>query len=107
MRREMPLVFLLVCLTALDARAQVSYSPQPGSSTVSTGAQGGPVAPPVFSGSVPSGAASRETLSLSLREAIARGLKQNLGAVLSSYDVGGARGEKWRELSSLLPDLNA
>jgi outer membrane protein TolC len=46
-------------------------------------------------------------LQLSLDEAIARGLKQNLGLLLSHGDVGVARGERWQQLSSLLPHVNA
>src|SRR5208282_3528107 len=60
--------------------------------------------PQAFSGSIPLGKATAEPLELSLKEAIERGLKQNLGALLSSYGVGAARGDKWRELSSLLPN---
>jgi len=32
-------------------------------------------------------------------------LKQNLGLLLSSQDVGSARGQRWQQLSSLLPNL--
>jgi outer membrane protein TolC len=63
-----------------------------------------PASPQSFSGSVPVGTPTAEPLALSLKDAIARGLKQNLGAVLAGYGVGGARGEKWRELSNLLPN---
>ena len=46
-------------------------------------------------------------LSLSLQEAIERGLKQNLGLLLSHADIGAARGERWEALSALLPHLTA
>lgn len=36
-----------------------------------------------------------------------RGLKQNLGALLSNEDIRSARGERWKELSALLPNANA
>jgi outer membrane protein TolC len=44
-------------------------------------------------------------LQLSLQEAIARGLKQNLGLLLSGQDVRASRGERWKQLSSLLPNM--
>jgi outer membrane protein TolC len=46
-------------------------------------------------------------LSLSLQEAIDRGLKQNLGLLLSHADVGAARGQRWEALSALLPHVTA
>jgi outer membrane protein TolC len=46
-------------------------------------------------------------LPLSLREAIDRGLKQNLGLLLSNADVHLARGERWEQLSALLPHVTA
>jgi outer membrane protein TolC len=36
---------------------------------------------------------------------VARGLRQNLGGLLSADGVSGARGERWRALSTLLPNL--
>jgi outer membrane protein TolC len=99
-------VFLLLGLASLEARAQGPYPPQTSPPAPVGASQSGTLTPPVFSGSVPSGPATAETISLSLREAIARGLKQNLGALLSGYSVGGARGEKWRQLSALLPNSN-
>jgi outer membrane protein TolC len=58
-----------------------------------------------FSGSVPSQLVPG-VLPLSLQDAIDRGLKQNLGLLLSSSDVGSARGQRWQQLSNLLPHLN-
>jgi outer membrane protein TolC len=46
-------------------------------------------------------------LPLSLQDAINRGLKQNLGALLSSADIKGARGQRWEQLSALLPHVTA
>ncbi len=59
-----------------------------------------------FSGSVPSKLVPG-VLPLSLQEAIDRGLKQNLGLLLSNTDVGAARGQRWQQLSALLPQVNA
>jgi outer membrane protein TolC len=42
-------------------------------------------------------------LPLSLQEAIDRGLRQNLGLLLSDADIRSARGQRWEQLSALLP----
>src|SRR6516165_5416941 len=60
-----------------------------------------------FSGSVPVGKPTVGVLSLSLQDAISRGLHQNLGALLSSSDVQSARGQRWEYLSALLPHVTA
>ena len=58
-----------------------------------------------YLGGVPTGTASPTALSLSLEDAVARGLGQNLGGLLSTDAVSGARGERWQALSALLPNL--
>jgi len=55
-----------------------------------------------FSGSVPEKLVPG-VLPLSLQEAIDRGLKQNLGLLLSNTDIRSARGQRWEQLSALLP----
>jgi len=42
-------------------------------------------------------------LPLSLQDAIDRGLKQNLGLLLSDANIRSARGQRWEQLSALLP----
>lgn len=56
-------------------------------------------------GGVPTGTASPTELSLFLEDAVARGLRQNLGGLLAGDALSGARGERWRALSALLPNL--
>ena len=46
-------------------------------------------------------------LPVSLQDAINRGLKQNLGALLSNADIRTARGQRWEQLSALLPHVTA
>jgi len=46
-------------------------------------------------------------MSLSLQDAINLGLKHNLGLLLSSADTRAARGQRWEELSALLPHVTA
>ncbi len=58
------------------------------------------------SGSVPEGKATPGVLPLSFSDAINRGLRNNLGLLLSNDNTLAARGEKWKELSDLLPHLN-
>ncbi len=58
-----------------------------------------------YFGGVPSGTASSTPLSLSLEDAVTRGLRQNLGGLLTSDAVSGAQGERWQALSALLPNL--
>jgi outer membrane protein TolC len=60
-----------------------------------------------FVGSEPEGKASPEVLQLNFQEAIDRGLRNNLGLLISGDQAIAARGERWKELSNLLPNLQA
>ena len=60
-------------------------------------------APSPYQESVPS-APVPGVLPLSLGDAIDRGLKQNLGLLLSGENVRAARGQRWQQLSALLPN---
>jgi outer membrane protein TolC len=60
-----------------------------------------------YSGSVSEGKATGTVLPLSFRDALDRGLRNNLGLLLSSDTLLTARGQKWQELSNLLPHINA
>src|ERR1700686_1628733 len=60
-----------------------------------------------FTGSEPEGTATPGVLQLSFQEAIDRGLRNNLGLLLSGDQTITARGERWKELSNLLPNLTA
>jgi outer membrane protein TolC len=59
-----------------------------------------------FAGSVPAKLVPG-VMPLSLQDAIDRGLKQNLGLLLSHADIGSARGQRWEQLSALLPHVTA
>jgi outer membrane protein TolC len=59
-----------------------------------------------FQGSVPSGAATGTPIALTLRGAIDRGLKTNLGLLVSDSASEIARGQRLQSLSSLLPSVN-
>jgi outer membrane protein TolC len=58
-----------------------------------------------YLGGVPEGKLSPTPVALSLDDAVALGLKQNLGGALASDDVTGARGRRWQALSELLPNV--
>ena len=60
-----------------------------------------------FLGSAPEGKATAEVLQIDFKEAIDRGLRNNLGLLLASDQTETARGERWKELSELLPNLSA
>ena len=60
-----------------------------------------------FQGSVPTGVPSSTPLALTLHEAIDRGMKTNLGLLVSDSASEIARGERVRALSALIPQLNA
>ncbi|MHB8734359.1 MAG: TolC family protein [Terriglobales bacterium] len=57
-------------------------------------------------GGVPQGTVSATPVTLSLDDAIARGLRANLGLLLSSSAETSARAARLRSLSSLLPQVN-
>jgi outer membrane protein TolC len=58
-----------------------------------------------YLGGVPAGELSATPVALSLKDAVGRGLKQNLGGFLASDSVTDARGQKWQALSALLPNV--
>ena len=60
-----------------------------------------------FTGSEPAGKATAEVLPINFQEALDRGLRYNLGLLLASDQTIAARGQHWKELSNLLPDLSA
>jgi len=57
-------------------------------------------------GSVAEARITPGVLPLTFSDAIDRGLRQNLAGLLSEYNTIDARGEKWKQLSDLLPNVN-
>ena len=92
-------VFAVVLLApaGLAAQAKIGPSGNPAS---------GPTASS-FQGSVTQGQASAQALDLSLDEAIQRGLKNNLGVILSGTETAAVRGQRMSQLQSLLPTVDA
>src|ERR1700687_2443423 len=60
-----------------------------------------------FLGSAPAGNATAEVLKIDFKQAIDRGLRNNLGLLLASDQAETARGDRWKDLSELLPTLSA
>jgi outer membrane protein TolC len=62
-----------------------------------------------FQGSVPQGEASAQPVALTLDEAVERGLRANLGVILSGTQTAAARAERLSQLQALPPgvDLSA
>src|SRR5580704_486847 len=58
-----------------------------------------------YLGGVPAGKLSPTPVALSLDDAVALGLKQNLGGVLATDVVTDAQGQRWQALSELLPHV--
>jgi outer membrane protein TolC len=93
---------VLLCGAAISLAQSESTpgSSNPGQAIPGTGAVS------TFAGSVPAKLVPG-VLPLSLQDAINRGMKQNLGLLLSHADVGSARGQRWEQLSALLPHVTA
>jgi outer membrane protein TolC len=96
------LAAVLIC-GAATCTAQTNSTPAsstPGQAIPGTGGVSS------FAGSVPAKPVAG-VLPLSLQDAIDRGLKQNLGLLLSRADTRAARGQRWEQLSALLPHVTA
>ncbi|MBV9157330.1 MAG: TolC family protein [Acidobacteriaceae bacterium] len=78
-------------LSAQPAQTQIITAPQTGDET--------------YRGSVPQGTASTTPIPLSLKDALDRGLKTNLGLLTSLESSQEVRAERYRALSGLLPKV--
>ena len=100
-RRVFVLSTVLICGAISLAQTEAnSSSSSPGQAIPGTGGVS------QFAASVPAKLVPG-VLSLSLRGAIDRGLKQNLGVLLASAEIRSARGQRWEQLSALLPHVDA
>jgi outer membrane protein TolC len=92
------LPFLFVVIVPLALPAQSALTSIPGQ--VPTSAQNS-----VY-GSVAQTKLEPGVLSLTFSDAIERALRQNLAGLLSEYNTIDARGQKWEQLSKLLPNVS-
>jgi len=88
----------VACVRGPAAIAQSSAIPPPTAPSPPTSAD--------YQGSVTKGAASAQTIDLSLDDAIQRGLQSNLGIILSGTNTAGARAARLSQLQSLLPGVD-
>jgi outer membrane protein TolC len=93
------LIFILALLSSVTGLFAQNSVPTPSISL--------PGSQSPFTGSEAEGKATPDVLQLGFQEAIDRGLRNNLGLLLSGDQVTMARGERWKELSNLLPNLSA
>lgn len=87
----------LALLASAPARAQAPM-PSPRTATAAT-------VPVMLQGAVPEGEATAEEIPLGLSDAIARGLRQNLGVLESNQSVRLARATRNERRADLLPSL--
>jgi outer membrane protein TolC len=99
-----PILLLLILPMAWNAAAFAQTTPTSGPANAVIPAS---VQQEGFTGGVPSGNPTSEVLQISFLDAINRGLKQNLGLLLSGDNTLAARGARWKELSNLLPNVDA
>lgn len=96
-------LFLLVGVLLCGAATSLTQTPATPASTPGQAIPGTLGVSP-FAGSAPAKLVPG-VLPLSLQEAIDRGLKQNLGLLLSDANIRSARGQRWEQLSALLPHV--
>ena len=103
--RKYPRQFFLCMALALAAESAASRAliAQQLPSSI-PGQSAGPTAGS-FQGSVTTGQATGQNLDLSLDDAIQRGIKSNLGAILSGTQTASAKAQRLSQLQPLLPDI--
>jgi outer membrane protein TolC len=90
---------LLLPALATAASAQISLGGQQAAPT--------PVPQSAYQGSVTAGTATPDTIQLTLDDAVQRGLKNNLGLLLSNTQMVNARGQRLQDMQALLPSIDA
>lgn len=98
----------IIGLAILEASLAVTAHAQSATPALTSGAAATPASAMAsqspFAGSVPSKLVPG-VLKISLKDAIDRGLKQNLGLLFSGQNINYARGDRWTQLSALLPNV--
>jgi outer membrane protein TolC len=103
------ILFLLFAFTRLHAQEAASLTVRQSTPTVSVNSalQQMSSADNPLLGSVPQGQATAETVPITLLDAIDRGLKFNLGLILSQQGSASAEAQRVRALADLLPNFTA
>jgi outer membrane protein TolC len=94
-----------ICAYAAGLLLSVAIA-APGGAMGQSAPQAAGVTASSFQGSVVTGAASPQPVGLSLDDAIQRGLKANLGIILSGTQSDAARAQRLSQLQSLLPSID-
>ena len=95
---------IMLAASPLTAQDQPRYGAGTGGMAASPAGSGSGAS---FEGSVPAEMRTPGVLSLPLRRATELGLSNNLGLLLTKEGVLSARGQRWVELSKLLPNLSS
>lgn len=104
MRYDLIICRAVICVFLSFINAPILLSQTSSTSPASSISLPGQQSP--FQGSAPEGRPTTEVLEIDFRDAIDRGLRNNLGLLIASDQNEAARGEKWKELSELLPNLS-
>ena len=97
----------LVSVLPAQAQGGQSQSSSPSLPAGVSAPSASQVSPSSYQGSVPSGEATAQTIDLTLDETIQRGLRNNLGVILSGTQTSTAKAQQLSQLQSLLPDVEA
>ncbi len=89
---------VLLALPVTELAAQTAPGPPPTAA---------PQTASSFQGSVSIGEVSAQPVDLTLDDAIQRGLRNNLGVILSGMQTAAARGQRLSQLQALLPSVDA
>jgi outer membrane protein TolC len=101
--REFRLGLLILSLGLVAGQ----LTPRLGAQTAPSVPAPAPLSSSSYQGSVPTGEVSAQPLDLTLEEAMQRGLRYNLGAILSTTQASGVGGQRLSQLQSLLPTVDA
>jgi len=103
--RARHILVMIVAVMGTGVPGLMAQSPAlPSGVAAPTAAQ---VSPSSYQGSVPSGEATSQTIDLTLDDAIHRGLRNNLGVILSGTQTSTAKAQQLSQLQGLLPDVEA
>jgi outer membrane protein TolC len=105
MQSSLRILLAAVSFVSLSRAIPPLYGQSPGGTTAPSISLPGTQSP--FQGSSPEGQATSQVLQIDFKEAIDRGLRNNLGLLLASDQAEAARGERWKQLAELLPNLGA
>jgi outer membrane protein TolC len=89
------------------AQSDNSITPSQAALSQATGSNGSAVTSQSFKGSLVEGRNTGTVIDLSLDDAVARGLRQNLGLILQGSAVRAANGQRLEQLQQLLPTISA